>query len=156
MKWVIFPLSLMILAACSPDYGELRPLDLHPYNIPMVILAPDSAEILEKDYKFMRDITIRKGPDFDLQFFELESSTGDAAGEKLHQITSVKEDPFFVALIKEEDYGFIYSKRLDSTRIDYDFRYIRLFGEKEIIVQTGLAGSYNLEQVKRMYRAVKQ
>lgn len=156
MSRLLLPLLLFILVACQPEPTPLQPLDLQAFNIPIVILAPDSAEILEKNYKFMRDITVKKGPDFDLQIFELESGAVDAAGEKLHQMESVKEDPFFVEVIKEEDYGFIFSKRLDSVTIDYDFRYIQLFDGKEIIFQTGLGGSYNLEQVKRMYRAVKQ
>jgi len=121
----------------------------------MIILAPDSTTVLEKDYKFMRDITIRKAPDFDIQVFELISTTADAAGEKFHQLESVRQDPFFKEIVKEDDYGFIFSKNLDSLTVDYDFRLIKLFGEKELIFQTGLAGSFNLKQVKRMYKAIK-
>jgi hypothetical protein len=121
----------------------------------MIILAPDSTLVLEKDYKFMRDITIRKAPEFDIQVFELISTTADAAGEKFHQLESVRQDPFFKEIIKEDDYGFIFSKHLDSLTVDYDFRLIKLFGEKELIFQTGLAGSFTLEQVERMYKAIK-
>ncbi|HJW31644.1 MAG TPA: hypothetical protein VJ508_20625 [Saprospiraceae bacterium] len=122
----------------------------------MVIQAPDSAQVLEKDYKFMRDLTIRKGRDFDLQIFELNASSQDAAGEKLHQLTSVREDPFFKEVVREDEHGFIYSKRLDSTTVDYDFRYIKLLGEKELIFQTGLTGTFNLDEVTSMYNAVRQ
>ena len=153
---LLIPLILAFVWACQPEPAPLKPLDLHPYHIPMVILAPDSAEVMEKNYKFMRDITIKKGADYDIQVFELESGAVDAAGEKLHQLESVKEDPFFVEVIREQDYGFIFSKRLDSVNVDYDFRYVQLLEGKEIIFQTGLGGSYNLEQVKRMYRAVRQ
>jgi len=157
MKWALTPAFLLILclAACNQDPTSLRPLDLNPYGIPMIIQAPDSTLVLEKDYKFMRDITIRKAPNFDIQVFELISTTADAAGEKFHQLESVKQDPFFKEIIKEDDYGFIFSKHLDSLTVDYDFRLIKLFGEKELIFQTGLAGSFNLEQVKRMYKAIK-
>jgi len=145
----------LFLLACHEDPQALKPLDLHAYGIPMVILAPDSAAVLEKDYKFMRDITIRMPPEFDLQLFELTTTTADAAGEKFHQMASVKADPYFKEVVQEDDYGFIFSKRLDSLNVDYDFRRIQLFGEKEIIFQTGLAGSFNLEQVRRMYKAVR-
>ena len=157
MKWALTPTCLLLLClpACDQDSGALKPLDLNPYGIPMIILAPDSTTVLEKDYKFMRDITIRKAPDFDIQVFELISTTADAAGEKFHQLESVRQDPFFKEIVKEDDYGFIFSKNLDSLTVDYDFRLIKLFGEKELIFQTGLAGSFNLKQVKRMYKAIK-
>jgi hypothetical protein len=156
MKWALTPafLLLLLLSACHQDTVSLRPLDLNQYGIPMIILAPDSAVVLEKDYKFMRDITIRKAPEYDLQVFELTSTTADAAGEKFHQLASVRQDPFFKEIVREDDYGFIFSKHLDSLTVDYDFRLIKLFGEKELIFQTGLAGSYSLEQVKRMYKAI--
>jgi hypothetical protein len=157
MKWAIIPAFLILLGlpGCHKDPVSLRPLDLHQYNIPMIILAPDSAVVLEKDYKFMRDITIRKAPDFDIQLFELTSTAGDAAGEKFQQLASVQKDPYFKEVVRVDDYGFIFSKHLDSLTVDYDFRLIKLFGEKELIFQTGLSGSYTLDQVERMYKAVK-
>ena len=157
MKWALTPafLLFLFLPACNRDPASLRPLDLNPYGIPMVIRAPDSTVVLEKNYSFMRDITIRKAPDFDIQVFELVSTTADAAGEKFHQLESVKQDPFFKEIIKEDDYGFIFSKHLDSLTVDYDFRLIKLFGEKELIFQTGLSGSFTLDEVKRMYKAIK-
>jgi hypothetical protein len=121
----------------------------------MTIQAPDSTVVLEKDYKFMRDITLRKAPDFDIQLFELTAASEDAAGEKFHQLESVRQDPYFRQVVQEDEYGFIFSKYLDSLTIDYDFRVVKMIGEKELIFQTGLAGSFNLEQVKRMYDAVK-
>ncbi len=157
MKWVLLPILLLALAllACRRDPVPMSVLDLQPYGIPMIIKAPDSTEVVTKDYTFMRDITIRKLPGFDIQVFELNAPSDDAAGEKLHQLTSVKEDPFFREVIQEDEYGFIYSKNLDSAKVDYDFRLVKLFGDKELIFQTGLAGSFTLEQVEWMYDAVK-
>ena len=102
----------------------------------------------------MRDITIRKGDNFFIQIFEFEASNLDAAGEKLKQLTSVKEDPFFKELITEEDQGFIFSRLQDSTKLNYDFRYVKILGLKELIFQTGLVGSFSLEDVRRMYKSV--
>jgi hypothetical protein len=157
MKWVPFPAILILagLLACHTDTISMKPLDLHPYGIPMTIQAPDSTVITEKDYKFMRDLTLKKAPEFDIQLFELNASSEDAAGEKFHQLESVRQDPYFRQVIQEDEYGFIFSKYLDSLNVDYDFRVVKLIGDKELIFQTGLAGSFNLEQVKRMYDAVK-
>ncbi|HEX5113111.1 MAG TPA: hypothetical protein VFV79_09705 [Saprospiraceae bacterium] len=157
MKWVLLPslFILFVLISCHRDPVPMSALDLQQYGIPMIIRAPDSAEVILKDYTFMRDITIRKLPGFDIQVFELTAPSGDAAGEKLHQLSSVREDPFFRALLHEDEYGFIYSKALDSVTLDYDFRLVKLLGDKELIFQTGLAGSFTLEQVEWMYNSVK-
>ena len=148
-------LALGFLPSCRKDSINMQSLDLQPHGIPVTIMAPDSAVIQEKDYNFMRDITVKKGDQFFIQIFEFAAPKQDAAGEKLRQLTAVQEDPFFREVIKEEDQGFIFSKMADSTTLDYDFRYVRILGEKELIFQTGLVGSFSLEDVKLMYNAVK-
>jgi hypothetical protein len=150
----IFLLIMTALLSCHMDEMKMEKLDLAPHGIPMTIMAPDSAIVQEKHYPFMRDITIRKDDHFYIQIFEFEAPKQDAAGEKLRQLTSVKEDPFFKELIKEDDQGFIYSRTLDSTMLNYDFRYIKILGTKELIFQTGLVGTFTLEDVNRMYKAV--
>ncbi len=144
-----------LLLACRKDGPVLEQLNLHPHGLPITILAPDSADVQEKDYNFMRDITIQKGDRFFLQIFEFAAPKQDAAGEKLRQLAAVKEDPSFIEIIKEDDQGFIFSKNVDSTTIDYDFRFVKILGEKELIFQSGLVGSFSLEDVKVMYNAVK-
>jgi hypothetical protein len=133
----------------------MKPLDLSPHGLHITIMAPDSAVVQEKDYNFMRDITIRKDSGFFLQIFEFAAPRLDAAGEKLRQLTAVQEDPYFREIIREEDQGFIFSKQADSTTIDYDFRYVKILGDKELIFQAGLVGTFSLPDIERMYRAVK-
>lgn len=148
-------LALALLPSCRKDSMNMQSLDLQSHGVPVTIMAPDSAVIQEKDYNFMRDITVKKGDQFFIQIFEFAAPKQDAAGEKLRQLTAVQEDPFFREVIKEEDQGFIFSKMADSITLDYDFRYVRILGDKELIFQTGLVGSFSLEDVKLMYNAVK-
>lgn len=147
-------LLLVLWSGCHDEKG-MKPIDLADHGLPITILAPDSAVIQEKDYNFMRDITVRKGDNYFLQIFEFAAPRQDAAGEKLRQLAAVQQDPFFKEVIREEDKGFIFSKLADSTRVDYDFRYVRILGEKELIFQAGLVGTFSLEDVTRMYNAVK-
>jgi hypothetical protein len=74
MKWVPLPAILILvgLLACHADSVSLKPLDLHPYGIPMTIQAPDSTVVTEKDYKFMRDITLRKALNSISSFLSLQ------------------------------------------------------------------------------------
>jgi hypothetical protein len=152
---LIFVLIIAVLASCRKDDMKMQNLDLTSYGIPLTIIAPDSAEVQEKPYPFMRDITIRKDNRYYVQIFEFEAPKLDAAGEKLRQLASVKEDPYFIEVVMEDEQGFIYSRTLDSTKLNYDFRYIKILGPKELIFQTGLVGTFTLEDVKRMYKSVK-
>ena len=146
---------LFILLSCRQDEVSLKELDLNNHGLPITILAPEDPEVREKDYGIMRDITVKKGDNYYLQIFEFKANTQDAAGEKLRQLAAVQDTPFFLDVIKEDDHGFIYSTQLDSIGVDYDFRYVRILKDKELIFQTGLVGTFSLEDVKRMYNAVR-
>ena len=150
----LFILGLVLLVSCQGEGIKLQKLDLQPYDLPITILAPDSAVVQKKDYSFMKDITVKQGDRYFIQIFEFAAPKLDAAGEKLRQLAVVKEDPFFKEILKEEDQGFIFSRQADSTHLAYDFRFIRILGEKELIFQTGLVGSFSLDDVKVMYKAV--
>ena len=154
MGWRVFALAItgvLAMAACDHRPDGFHPRHLGEYGLDLTLLVPDSADIQVKDYGAMRDITIRDGSDFYLQIFEFQSPTGDSAGEKLRQLNTVRRDPFFRELILEDEHGFIYSKLVDTATVDYDFRYIRMLGDQELIFQTGLTGTYSLEAVSRMY-----
>jgi hypothetical protein len=70
-------------------------------------------------------------------------------------LASVREDPFFKEIITEDDRGFIYSKQLDSLTLDYDFRFVKIMDSTELIFQTGLIGTFSLEDVKWMYKSIQ-
>ena len=61
----------------------------------------------------------------------------------------------FSKIVEEDEKGFIFEKKYSEDRISYDFRYVRLQGDKEFVFQTGLLGQFDLEEVKRMYEAVQ-
>jgi hypothetical protein len=54
----------------------------------------------------------------------------------------------------EDDHGFFYEKDIDGD-LRYDFRHIKILGDKEYTFQKGLIGNYTEEQVRNMYDAVK-
>ena len=60
-----------------------------------------------------------------------------------------------VKIIEEEEVGFIYETVFDSTATNYGFKYLKIQGDKEYIFQTGLVGTFGLDDVKMMYEAVK-
>lgn len=148
-------LIVVLIVACSDDPYKLEDLDLSPFDLPITIQAPDSAIVLVKNYDQIRDITIRKGQRYDLQLFEFSPSMNDPGVEKRNQLATVKEAPHFKQILLEEEQGFIFSSQPDSITTRYDFRYIKLVGDKEVIFQTGVSGMFSLEDVQRMYYAVQ-
>ncbi|GJM35332.1 MAG: hypothetical protein DHS20C18_43330 [Saprospiraceae bacterium] len=147
----------LLIGACQQDTGpQWTQLDLMSYGIPLNIAAPDSAKVKTTDLGLMKDITIQEGKDYYVQLYASSASTNDIAKIKADQLSEVKSNRFFSKIVKEETDGFIYETSIDSSNINYGFRYIYLQGDMEYIFQTGLIGTFTQEQTERMYEAVKQ
>lgn len=145
------------LFACqSNSTTSLKELNLLQYNIPITIMAPDSAKVVAGSLSFSQDITIKSPKDnFDLQIFAYDATTTDLSSVKASHLAEVKSNAYFSEIIEEEDAGFIYSTVFDSTSTNYGFKYLKIQGDKEYIFQTGLVGNFGLDDVKLMYNAVK-
>ena len=154
---ILCTISVMGLFACEKSKTKLKPLDLLQYGVPITIMAPDSAKVKAGSLSFSQDITIKSETDnYDIQIFAYDATTTNLDAIKASHLADVKNGPFFSKVIEEEDVGFIYETNYDSTSTSYGFKYFRVQGDKEYIFQTGLVGSFKLEDVKRMYEAVKQ
>jgi hypothetical protein len=149
-------ITSLFLAACGKDdKQELEELDLLGHGMPILIKAPPNPEIKKMDLLVQKDITVKKGEDFYLQIFEAVASSFNAGDVKEELLGAVKANPYFSEILHDEESGFIYKNEIDSSNVNYGFRYVRLQGDKEYIFQTGLIGTFTLDQVKVMYEAVK-
>ncbi|MCB0618481.1 MAG: hypothetical protein KDC43_07140 [Saprospiraceae bacterium] len=149
--------SLAFFIACQSEPADpWQPLDLLPHGIPVKVLAPDSAKVKTTDYGYgLLDVTVTKMPHYAIQILASDAMTNDLAAVKAEQLAELKKRPEFTQVLKDEDNGFVYELRLDSTRNNYGFRYVRLQGDKEYVFQTGLMGVFTQEDVERMYEAVQ-
>lgn len=148
--------AAFIITACSDrEESKLEELDLMSYGVPIVIEAPPDAEVKTMDLTFQQDITVKAGNDFYVQIFASDATTTDPKVVKEELLKEVRQHPYFSELIMDEETGFIYKTAIDTTHTNYGFRYVRIQGDKEYTFQTGLIGRFNLEQVERMYDAVK-
>lgn len=145
------------LFACQNNATtQLKELNLLQYNIPITIMAPDSAKVVAGSLSFSQDITIKSPEDnFDLQIFAYDATTTDLASVKASHLAEIKSNAYFSEIIEEEDGGFIYAMNFDSSSTNYGFKYLKIQGDKEYIFQTGLVGNFGLDDVKIMYKAVK-
>lgn len=125
-------------------------------QLPISVLAPDSADIKSSNLGLFKDITIQAGDDYFVQIYASEASTNDIAKIKSDQLKQVKELPFFSRLMEEDENGFLFENIIDSTNINYSFRYVTVSGDMEYVFQPGLTGLFTEEEARRMYEAVQQ
>ena len=148
---------LLILSACQSDsQKDWSQLDLLEYGVPLTIAAPDSVKVEKMSFGSIQDdITIvDEEENYSIQIYASDANTNDIAKVKADQLSSVKTNRYFSKIVEEEEQGFIYETAIDSI-ISYGFRHIEIQGDREYIFQTGLIGTFTLEEVKRMYDAVK-
>jgi hypothetical protein len=159
MKKILFLLvTLSVFAACNqePAQEEWPPLSLlDQTGLPITIMAPDSAVVKMSDMGILKDITVKGGDNYYLQIYAASATTNDLAKIKSDKLSEVKSNRYFSKIVREEEAGFIYETKIDSTNINYGFRYALVKGDMEYIFQTGLIGTYELEEIERMYQAVQ-
>ena len=150
-------IALLFTACTSEPEIPYVPLDLMEHGIPMTIHAPDSVDIKTDDLLgIMKEVSIRKGDDYFVQVYSSTAQKTDPAAVKAEQVADAKRDPYFSKIITDEPNGFIYETKLDSTRLNYGFRYIKIEGTNEYIFRTGMIGTFDLEAVEAMYEGVKK
>jgi len=158
IRFCFFILLAAFITSCQSEANSIRDwktLDLLPHGIPFSILAPDSAEVETIDFAtIMKDVTIKSGDDYFVQIFASDANTTDLHILKQEQLKEVKAEKHFSKIIEEVDQGFIYESKKDSTLNYYGFRYVRLQGTKEYILQNGFSGFYTENQVRSMFKAV--
>ncbi len=161
MKNIGLTLIVFIAIVCYSCQGESKQptfsVDLLENGIPLSIAVPvDSPAIATEDWIVKKGVTVKANDDYDLQIFYQESSTSDMASLKARELAEVKDNRYFSAIVEENESGFIYESKIDSTNINYGFRHILLQGNKEYVFQQSLIGTFDLEAVKGMYQSVKE
>jgi len=120
-----------------------------------VILAPDSAEVVA-DMGVLKDITIIKSPEYNVQLFVTKSDFPDLAALKKGQLQDVKSNRLYSEIVEENEDGFIYKNKIDENTINYGFRYLFQKDGEDYVFQQGLSGIFSLEEVENMYKSVQQ
>ncbi len=154
MKYGIAFFMLLLCFSCGKEEVK-KPLNLLQYGLPITIQAPDSAKVKTSDMGIFKDISVVSGDDYAVQIFASKAISVDILKIKTEQLATVQNTPYFSKLVREEDQGFIFENKIDSTA-NYSFRYIQVMGDQEIIFQTGMSGIFSLEEVEEMYKSVKQ
>lgn len=155
MKYSIFLFLAILIVSCKSENSKLKALDLLEYGVPLRVNAPEGSVVIVDDLGVWKDITIKDEKDFNLQIIASQSTTFDKAKIVADQLKSVKDGLYFSKIIEEYDDGFIFEKKIDEDNINYDFRYVKLNGDKEYLFQRGLLGTFSEQVVRTMYEAVQ-
>ena len=125
------------------------------YGLPIKIKAPADAVVKSENLGFIQDVTVEGDNNFYIQIQGGTATTTNITSIKDEYLKNLKTGKYFSKIIEEEDAGFIYEKDLGNGNLNYDFRYIKVQGDKEYIFQRGLVGQYTIENIRTMYNAVK-
>lgn len=156
-RTIFYLASFMIFSCFACNQGtKTEALDLMKHGLPIKINAPADAEVKSTDYGFAQDVTVKAGEDYDIQIIASDASNYDIAKLKAEKLAEVKTGLYFSKIIEEDDNGFVFEKMIDETRINYDFRYVKIQGSKEYVFQTGLIGKFTEDQVKKMFASIKK
>ena len=144
---------LMISCGGSPSGYPER--DLIDQGVPLTIFAPEELEVQRSRIAFQEDVTLKGGDDFSVQIF-----ISDAVSNKIESTLQgykeiIESNPFFDGYVLEEESGFVYKNKIDSTYNAFGFRHIVLMGGKEYVFQEAMLGAFTEEQAVNMYEAVK-
>lgn len=157
MKYICF-VFLLIIVSCKPDApsrSNLTDLDLMKHGLPIKIKSPENPVVTTDDLGFVQDVTVKGDGNYYIQILGGTATTTDVASVKATQLEDAKNAPYFSSIIEEDSNGFIFEKKYSEDRINYDFRYVKIQGDKEYVFQTGLIGTFTLDEVKTMYDSVK-
>jgi hypothetical protein len=154
----IFLSLVLIFFSCESDTNkaDLVPLDLMKYGAPFTIMAPDSIAVEVEDNLISKDLFIKFNKNYDVLVQIQDAADSNSERFIKEQEELVRSGRFFSKMVQTDEKGFVFENKVDSTYINYGFRYLVLQNEKEYIFQSGLYGNYDLESVKRMYQAVQQ
>ncbi|NJC26927.1 hypothetical protein [Neolewinella antarctica] len=158
MRYLILLALPLFLCTCDSAESDNWPaLNLGKYNVPVTIMAPDSAKVTSKTMAgVMHDVTIKSLADgYNIQVLASRAETNDMARLKSAELENVREHRYFSRVVREEPNGFVFENKIDTSAL-YGFRYIIYQGDQEFVFQNGLSGRFSEAQVEAMYAAVKQ
>lgn len=151
---IIIVLSFL-LNGCKQktENSDYQTFDLMKYGFPIEINAPIQSTFKKGASGQMSDLTIASDSDFNVQIFMNNAITTDIYKTKIAQRELVRNNPYFVKITEDYDDGFIFENKVDDKSI-YDFKYVKIQGDKEFVFQAGIMGEFSEAQIKRMYEAI--
>jgi len=155
MRSILLFFVTFLVFSCTEPAAKLPEMDLMSKGLPIKIKAPEDVVVDVSDYGLMKDVTVKNDNNYYLQIFSSDAMTTDVKKIKSEKLKEVKSTDTFNKVVQDDEDGFIYEKFRSDSTINYDFRHVRLQGDKQYIFQTGLIGKFTEDEVRLMYQSVK-
>lgn len=156
MKKLVYSLLILLcISSCTPSGPKLEPLDLLSEGISIKIQAPPGVVAQSNDLGLMKDVTVKNESGYSIQIFETDATKLDIKSIVEDLKKEVESSEYFSKFISEDESGFVFEKKIDENYINYDFRHVKVRGDKQILIQTGLSSKNTLDQVKLMVKSVQ-
>jgi hypothetical protein len=153
----VFPIlfCILFLTACSNSSAiKKEKTSLYKFGIPAHIKAPENARFNKASSGNIESLSVVDDDGFNLQVLSFPASVTDEKTAKQHQREQVVSHPDFSKIIEDYDQGFLFELEFAGDRY-YDFRYVKIVGNKEIIFQAGPTCQCDESQVRNMLQAIQ-
>jgi len=156
MKKIILLLIIAVqFVSCEQDpLKDFVDLDLMKNGVPLKIKAPEGSTVKVNDLGLMKDISIDGGNNFALQIMASTVTEYDLKKLVDSELSTVEASTYFSKIMSQDENGFIFEKDIDG-KLNYDFRFVKIQGDNEFICQRSLSGTYNIEEIDLMYKALE-
>ncbi len=152
--FVIFSF-VFLTASCGDEAPQYPDLALSPYGVPITLPAPEGSQVEKSDLGGMfTEILIKGSDDYQLQVISNDAVTTNLDSLLGLQKENVRSERYFKEMITEDSDGFVYLRQVDSLNF-YDFRHIKVIGEKEYIFQASFLGQFDQSAAEDMYKAAQ-
>ncbi len=147
-------LAIVFLAfACSSDNSTKH--DLMKHGIPLTIYGPDSIDVKKEAFGSIIENYTIKGNNFSVELNVSNAETKDPTQLKKSYKSLIQGEAYFDKIVNEDENGFLYAKKIDSTLTTYNFRLVKVVGDKEYVFQPGMAESLTQTEAQQMFDWLK-
>lgn len=155
--YMLFIISISLIFSCKQERNSLDGYvekDLLSEGIPLKIKAPEDVKVEVSVRNFYKEIKVKNDKGYFLQILSTEKTSGDIASLLSELKEEVKKDPYFSRFIVEMESGFVFEKKTQDGKLNYDFRHIKVGENQQFVFQSGMYGIFTQEQVIKMFKSV--
>lgn len=149
--------GLVFLTNCKTDPSyHFEEVDLMKHGLPLKVKAPAEMEVEKSTTMGQQDYLLDGGEDYFVQVFVSDFNSGSRENLVEELKNNISGNRFFNGFLVEEEDGFIYEFKIDTTNSNFGFRRVHIQGDKEYIFQNGMGKIFSEEQATGMFEAVAQ
>ncbi|MBK8621851.1 MAG: hypothetical protein IPN79_08840 [Saprospiraceae bacterium] len=147
-------MCLLVLSCGEKTSSEKGKTTLHKYGIPVSLLLPVDVDIRKTSDGKISAVAIRNDSGYNMLVLMGETNFSTAQKAKFQQREQIVNNPAFIKIVEDYEDGFLFEWQGED-RIMYDFRHIKIVGNKEIVFQAGSTCECPEDAVMNMLASVK-